>query len=95
MLNLIVTPVIFIPDKLYTSGTCNPSMGIMLFKLLPVVSLVLGLYNLDIFYKGKKEHKYPMLIHVSIVIIYSNIIVALFTYHCCVTNKCSQTIFTG
>ncbi len=67
---LIVAILIIVLNKTDSSGPCNPSSGIMIFMLLPFVSTILALFNLNIFYKGKKEYKNPILIHVGVIVTY-------------------------
>ena len=67
---LIVTILIILLNRTDPGGSCNPSSGIMIFMLLPFVSTVLALFNINSIEKGKNEYRVSKIIHLSVVAVY-------------------------
>ena len=75
---LIVAILIIVLYKTDSSGPCNPSSGIMIFMLLPFVSTILALFNINSIEKGKVEYRVSKIIHLSVVAIYVILILLLY-----------------
>ena len=54
---------IYILNEVSPSGPCTPGAGILLVILLPALSIVLLIYNINKTLKGNKMNKTPALIH--------------------------------
>jgi ABC-type Na+ efflux pump permease subunit len=55
-------------EEVMPSGAHTPGLGLLAFIFLPIISLVLIIYNLSKAHKIEKAYKYSALIHMLFII---------------------------
>lgn len=59
-------------EKIYPSGPCTPSFGILMLIFLPIANVfLLIIFVVNYFYNNKKHLKLSIFIHILIILIFS------------------------